>query len=106
MHQLNFQRYMKCEKRQEMLLHLATSGQMSKCLCAAVPAKNFVSAHLAPRSAIYREGFCQKCWPGGQKSAISEKEIAVFELRKVLFPEKHLQELLRAYQGPPWAHSA
>ena len=27
------------------------------------------------------------------KSAISEKEIAIFKLRKVLFPEKHLQEL-------------
>jgi hypothetical protein len=38
---------------------------------------NFISAHLAPKSAIYGEGFCQKCWPEGQ------------------FPEKHLQELLR-----------
>jgi hypothetical protein len=31
--------------------------------------------------------------PDGQKGAISEKEIAIFELRKVLFPDKHLWEL-------------
>jgi len=35
----------------------------------------------------------RKCRPEGQKSAITEKEIAIFELRKVLFPEKHLREL-------------
>jgi hypothetical protein len=51
------------------------------------------SAHLALKSAIYGEGFGRKCWPEGQKSAIPEKEIAIFELRKVLFPEKHLREL-------------
>jgi len=34
--------------------------------------------------------------PGRSKSAISEKEITIFELRKVPFPEKHLLELLGA----------
>ena len=42
---------------------------------------------------IYGDGLYQKYQPDGQKSAISEKEIAIFELRKVLFPEKHLREL-------------
>jgi hypothetical protein len=58
------------------------------------------SAHLALKSAIYGEGFGRKCWPEDQKSAISEKEIAIFELRKVLFPEKHLRELPGAYECP------
>jgi hypothetical protein len=48
---------------------------------------------LAPKGAIYGQGFYQKCQPEGQKGAISDKEIAIFELRKVLFPDKHLREL-------------
>jgi hypothetical protein len=59
--------------------------------------EKLLSTHLAQKSAIYGEGFCQKCLSEAQKSAISEKEIAIFELRKVLFPEKHLQELPGAY---------
>ena len=31
---------------------------------------------------------------------ITEKEMAIFELRKVLFPEKHLRELLGACSMP------
>jgi len=53
------------------------------------------------QSAIYREGSGLKCWLEGPKSAISEKELAIFKLRKVLFSEKHLQELPRA-----WCHIA
>ena len=34
-----------------------------------------------------------KAGPAGLKSAISEKEIAIFELSKVLFPDKHSREL-------------
>ena len=59
----------------------------------AESAKNFTSDNLAQKSAIYGEGLYRKCRPEGQKSAITEKEIAIFELRKVLFPEKHLREL-------------
>jgi hypothetical protein len=48
---------------------------------------------LAQKSAIYGEGLYRKCQSEGQKSAITEKEMAIFELRKVLFLEKHLREL-------------
>jgi hypothetical protein len=65
----------------------------SRCSHAAVHAKISISAHLAPKGAINRQGFYQKCQPDGQKGAISDKEIAIFELRKVLFPDKHLREL-------------
>jgi hypothetical protein len=61
-----------------------------------VHAKFLILAHLALKGAIYGQGFYQKCPPDGQKSAISDKEIAIFELRKVLFPDKHLRELPRA----------
>jgi len=68
-------------------------GQMS------LPSKVVkISKLLAPKGAIYRQGFCQKCQPNGQKGAISEKEIAIFKLRKVLFLDKHLRELPRAWQ--------
>jgi hypothetical protein len=53
--------------------------------------------NLAQKSAIYGEGLYQKCQPEAQKSPITEKEMAIFELRKVLFPEKHLRELPGAY---------
>jgi hypothetical protein len=49
---------------------------------------------LAHKSAIYREGSGPKRLPEGPKSAtILEKELVIFELRKVLFSEKHLREL-------------
>ena len=64
-----------------------------------------ISKLLAPKGAIYGQGFCQKCQPNGQKGAISEKEIAIFELRKVLFPDKHLRELPGAYPTAPRAPS-
>jgi hypothetical protein len=41
------------------------------------------------RKALSTEKDC-KCQPEGHKSAITEKAIAIFELTKVLFPEKHL----------------
>ena len=49
------------------------------------------SDNLAQKSAIYGEGSGPKRLPEGPKSAISEKELAIFELRKVLFSEKHLR---------------
>jgi hypothetical protein len=48
---------------------------------------------LAHKSAIYGEGSGPKPQPESPKSAISEKELVIFELRKVLFSEKHLREL-------------
>jgi hypothetical protein len=69
----------------------------SRCSHAAVHAKFSISTHLAPKDGIYGQGFYRKCQPDGQKGAISEKEIAIFELRKVLFPDKHLWELPGAY---------
>ena len=48
---------------------------------------------LAHKSAIYGEGSGPKRQPEGPKSAILEKELVIFELRKVLFSEKHLREL-------------
>ena len=64
-----------------------------RCLHAAVHAKFSILAHLALKGAINGQGFYQKCQPDGQKGVISEKEIAIFELRKVLFLDKHLREL-------------
>jgi hypothetical protein len=72
----------------------------SRCLHAAVHAKFSISAHLAPKGAINGQGFYQKCQLDGQKGAISDKEIAIFELRKVLFPDKHLRELPGASENP------
>jgi len=57
-----------------------------------VHVKFSILAHLALKGAIYGQGFYQKCHPDGQKGAILDKEIAIFELRKVLFPDKHLRE--------------
>ena len=52
-------------------------------------------AHLALKSAIYGVLSTEKdlAESVGQKVKKAEKEIAIFELRKVLFPEKHLREL-------------
>ena len=47
----------------------------------------------AQKSAIYGEGYARQAGPGAQKSAIPEKEIAIFALRKVLFPGKAWWEL-------------
>ena len=58
---------------------------------AVVFCQNFLP--LAHKSAIYGEGSGPKRQPEGPKSAISEKELVIFELRKVLFSEKHLREL-------------
>ena len=57
--------------------------------CGGVLPKLFLP--LAHKSAIYREGSGLKRLPEDPKSAISEKELAIFELRKVLFSEKHLR---------------
>jgi hypothetical protein len=69
----------------------------SRCSHAAVHAKFSASVHLAPKGAIYEQGFYRKWQPDGQKGAISEKEIAIFEPIKVLFPDKHLRE---QFPGP------
>jgi hypothetical protein len=47
----------------------------------------------AQKSAIYGEGYARHAGPGAQKSAIPEKEIVIFALRKVLFPGKAWSEL-------------
>jgi hypothetical protein len=51
----------------------------------------------AQKSAIYGEGYARQASPGAQKSAIPEKEIIIFALRKVLFPGKAWWELPGAY---------
>ena len=56
-------------------------------LRAAESEKNFTSTIWLTK-VLSAEKDCD-----GQKSAIPEKEMAIFELRKVLFPEKHLREL-------------
>ena len=47
----------------------------------------------AQKSAIYGEGYARHASLGAQKSAIPEKEIVIFALRKVLFPGKAWWEL-------------
>jgi hypothetical protein len=42
----------------------------------------------AQKSAIYGEGCARHASPGAQESAIPEKEIVIFALRKALFPGK------------------
>jgi hypothetical protein len=66
--------------------HHKTVASQLPCWCCGVLPKN------SHKSAIYGEGSGPKRQPEGPKSAISEKELAIFELRKVLFSEKHLGE--------------
>jgi hypothetical protein len=70
--------------------------------CSACKIFDINMAHLAPKGAIYGQGFYRKCQPDGQKGAISGKEIAIFEPRKVLFPDKHLRELPGACKNMRW----
>ena len=76
--------------RYETLRHKAVALQLP-CWCY----QNFLP--WAHKSAIYGEGSGPKHQLEGPKSAILEKELANFELRKVLFSEKHLRELPGAY---------
>ena len=76
--------------RYETLRHKAVALQLP-CWCY----QNFLP--WAHKSAIYGEGSGPKHQLEGPKSAISEKELANFELRKVLFSEKHLRELPGAF---------
>ena len=94
-----------CEVREKTSLKLPICNDFSRLVCRYEALRHKIVAlqlpcwccqnflPLAHKSAIYGEGSGPKHQPEGPKSAISEKELALFELRKVLFPEKHLREL-------------